>query len=218
MDRDNYGSKKHPPGCVGTLSRCILFALIIIVAAVVVWAFFLRGHDHEYERRQARMTAEKSRFKSLSMALEEYRTKHSAFPPDSGVGLHPDLDKPSECLVYYLSGASIYYDSGFSPPDYPWDHEIFNVARRLGKGREDLVVYPVSYEFTSEDLRDDDNDRIPELVDPWGNPYLYNAGGAQNGPFNQNGAPKHNKTTYDISSAGPDGEHGTDDDITNWQD
>ena len=41
--------------------------------------------------------------------------------------------------------------------------------------------------------------------DPWGNPYIYECPGK----FNPNG--------YDLSSMGPDGQQGTEDDVTNWQ-
>src|SRR3984885_7395688 len=45
----------------------------------------------------------------------------------------------------------------------------------------------------------------PQLpVDPWGNPYVYYYPG------------KHNQTSYDLLSVGPDGKEGTDDDIGNW--
>ncbi len=44
---------------------------------------------------------------------------------------------------------------------------------------------------------------IPD--DPWGHPYIYVCPG------------KHNPSSYDIISVGPDGREGTDDDITNWQ-
>jgi general secretion pathway protein G len=45
----------------------------------------------------------------------------------------------------------------------------------------------------------------PQLpVDPWGNPYVYVAPG------------RHNPNGYDLSSVGPDGKAGTDDDIGNW--
>ena len=46
------------------------------------------------------------------------------------------------------------------------------------------------------------SDAIPK--DPWGNDYLYECPG------------KHNPSFYDVSSAGPDGRFGTDDDICNW--
>ena len=42
-------------------------------------------------------------------------------------------------------------------------------------------------------------------LDPWGNEYIYEFPG------------KHNATGPDISSAGPDGRPGTEDDITNWE-
>ena len=41
--------------------------------------------------------------------------------------------------------------------------------------------------------------------DPWGHPYVYECPG------------KHNPSSYDIMSAGPDGNVGGDDDISNWQ-
>jgi general secretion pathway protein G len=45
----------------------------------------------------------------------------------------------------------------------------------------------------------------PKLpVDPWGNVYIYYFPG------------KHNQTSYDLLSAGPDGKEGTDDDVVNW--
>jgi general secretion pathway protein G len=42
-------------------------------------------------------------------------------------------------------------------------------------------------------------------MDPWGHAYIYECPG------------KHNPSGYDLSSLGPDGRAGTDDDITNWQ-
>ena len=42
-------------------------------------------------------------------------------------------------------------------------------------------------------------------VDPWGNPYVYYYPG------------KHNQSSFDLLSVGPDGKEGTDDDIGSWQ-
>jgi len=45
----------------------------------------------------------------------------------------------------------------------------------------------------------------PQLpLDPWQNPYIYYYPG------------KHNASSYDLLSVGPDGKEGTDDDIGNW--
>ncbi|HWB53489.1 MAG TPA: type II secretion system major pseudopilin GspG [Tepidisphaeraceae bacterium] len=41
--------------------------------------------------------------------------------------------------------------------------------------------------------------------DPWGNAYIYRYPG------------QHNTNSYDLSSAGPDGHDGDDDDVTNWK-
>ena len=40
--------------------------------------------------------------------------------------------------------------------------------------------------------------------DPWGHPYVYEC------------PSKHNPTSYDLMSSGPDGRANTDDDLTNW--
>ena len=44
-----------------------------------------------------------------------------------------------------------------------------------------------------------------DIRDPWGNDLLYQCPG------------QHHPDGYDLSSAGPDGKHGTADDIANWQ-
>ncbi len=44
-----------------------------------------------------------------------------------------------------------------------------------------------------------------DLIDPWDNPYKYDAKG------------KKNQGSYDVWSVGPDGQDGTADDIGNWQ-
>lgn len=66
-------------------------------------------------------------------------------------------------------------------------------------GLEDLVSQP----------RDAQNWKGPYLKevpkDPWNNDYVYECPG------------KHNPSSYDLLSMGPDGRTGGDDDITNWQ-
>jgi general secretion pathway protein G len=47
-----------------------------------------------------------------------------------------------------------------------------------------------------------DTDKVPS--DPWNNPYVYTCPG------------KHNPSSFDIQSAGPDGQLGGNDDICNW--
>lgn len=77
--------------------------------------------------------------------------------------------------------------------------EVDNGYYPKGKsGLNDLVQTP----------RDAKNWRGPYIKevpkDPWGNEYIYECPG------------KNNPTSYDVSSMGPDGQAGGDDDITNW--
>jgi general secretion pathway protein G len=79
--------------------------------------------------------------------------------------------------------------------------EVDNGYYPKGKnGLNDLVVQP----------KDAPNWRGPYLKqesipnDPWGQAYIYDCPG------------KHNASTYDIMSMGPDGRVGGDDDITSW--
>ena len=78
--------------------------------------------------------------------------------------------------------------------------EVDNGYYPKGKsGLGDLVVAP----------RDAQNWKGPYLKDmpkdPWQHDYIYECPG------------RMNKTSYDLSSAGPDGKLGNEDDITNWQ-
>src|SRR4051795_3453810 len=79
--------------------------------------------------------------------------------------------------------------------------EVDNGFYPKGKGGlADLVQAP----------RDAQNWRGPYLKsgipnDPWGNAYIYECPG------------KHNPSSYDLMSMGPDGRAGTEDDLTNWQ-
>ena len=79
-------------------------------------------------------------------------------------------------------------------------YEVDNGFYPKGKnGLLDLVQQP----------RDAQNWKGPYLKgdvpnDPWGHPYIYECPG------------KHNPTSYDLMSSGPDGRSGNEDDLTNW--
>ena len=149
----------------------------------------------------------------VSMALETYKDTHRRYPPDQ----HPQLAKSSQCLIYYLSGGSIFYDPGTSPVDYPWTHDLYDTSGS-GAGRKDLTSY---YPFNSKHLKNVGGN-APGLMDPWGHRLIYNSNPDPNdanaGDYNQYGSAKHGEKKYDIFSAGPDGRYGTEDDITSWSD
>jgi len=161
----------------------------------------------------------------LSAALDSYKQMYNTYPPDR----HPRLDKSSECLVYYLSGASVVYVPGMSPDTYPWQNSLYRDEAGGGaRGRRTATVF---YPFSDASrLADRDPvgsvyDQAPELFDPWGKRVLYNCGNDINydaappapvNPSNQFGAPRHRVGAFDLFSAGPDRLYGTPDDVTNW--
>jgi general secretion pathway protein G len=69
-----------------------------------------------------------------------------------------------------------------------------------GEGIEALVKQPASVKGWHGPYVK----RMP--TDPWGHPYVYRYPG------------EHNKKGFDLLSSGPDGQIGTDDDVTNWSD
>jgi general secretion pathway protein G len=83
---------------------------------------------------------------------------------------------------------SFYLDCGFFP-------------RQI----EDLIAAPTEGRLCPNFDPDGYFERGSLPVDPWGNSYLYQSPG------------EVRATSYDLYSAGPDGEPGTEDDITNWE-
>ena len=79
----------------------------------------------------------------------------------------------------------------------------------LDEYHADVGTYPKSLQDLLQQPRNAENWRgsylDQTLLDPWGNPYLYQFPG------------KHNPTGYDLWSAGPDGKSGNADDIGNWK-
>lgn len=85
--------------------------------------------------------------------------------------------------------------------------QISSFATSLDMFEVDNGHYPKHLEDLSVKPRDASNwrqymEKVP--MDQWGNPYVYAVPG------------KHRPGSYDLSSAGPDGRIGTEDDIGNW--
>ena len=84
------------------------------------------------------------------------------------------------------------------------------IKSALGQYEVDNGHYPKSLQELLQAPSNSRNWRGPYFdppklpIDPWGNAYIYYFPG------------KHNQSSYDLLSAGPDGKEGTDDDIGNW--
>lgn len=89
--------------------------------------------------------------------------------------------------------------------------QIAAVATALDMFKADNSFYPTNKNGLNDLIVKPENastnwhpylDNIP--LDPWDHPYRYEYPG------------RHNTNSYDLSSAGPDGKFGTEDDIVNW--
>lgn len=67
------------------------------------------------------------------------------------------------------------------------------------------LVEPPEEEEAAENWRGPYIDDPEKLKDPWGNEFVYEYPG------------QYNEDGFDLYSLGPDGEEGTEDDITNWE-
>ena len=84
------------------------------------------------------------------------------------------------------------------------------IALALDLYEADTGRYPASLDQLVRKPQDVQNWRGPYLKkglpkDPWGRPYIYHVPGTQN------------ENSYDLLSAGHDGQEGTADDIVNWE-
>ncbi len=88
--------------------------------------------------------------------------------------------------------------------------QISTFSTALEAFEVDTGSYPRSLQDLVQQPRDAQNWKGPYLqgdipLDPWRNQYVYAYPG------------RHMPNGFDLSSVGPDGRDGTDDDITNWQ-
>jgi len=119
---------------------------------------------------------------NLEVALADYHRDFGVYPPDRGDG---EMDKCSEALYFHLSGSDVDASNG-------------KLRDQLKASRRDAKVY---FEFEKHYLKDYDGDGYWEIVDAWGQPWIYVAAGGVRQPF-------HHPDAYDLYSVGPDGKTG----------
>ncbi len=184
---------------------------LLVVMAVIAILMSLLVPTLSAVRKQVNIAKGESLIQGVSTALDEYNQMYGTYPPNKSTNVHAQLDLTAECLVYYLSGASISYDPGNVPTGYRWTHSVFQDTSQDGSGRRSA---PIFYEFHHSDLMDGDGDNIPELKGPFGKRVFYNPVGTSDGPTNQFGQPRYRLDSFDLFFAGPDGEYDTSEDIT----
>ena len=172
-----------------------LAELLVVIAIIGILARMLLPVIGR-ARMQAKITVAKSVLSQLQTALADYFHDYGLYPPETGSG---QLNLPSETLYYYLVGMDI-------------DSSKRSMYASLQRARENAKPY---FTFMSIHLEDYDDDGHYEVVDPWGQPWLYIKGmypghpGTSSGLGNPNTwRPFHHPSSYDLYSVGPDGTTG----------
>jgi len=176
-----------------------LAELLVVMAIIGMLAAFLLPVVGN-ARNAAKTTVTSSMLSSLEIALGDYCNDYGTYPPEYGGGT---MDKCSEALYFYLSGPDI-------------DHPDEQQRAVLRQARTHTKAY---FTFKDKHLEDYDGDGWYEVVDSWGNPWIYVRGmfpgkpGSVLVPAN-NKRPWHHESRYDLFSAGPDGKTGAD--LSDW--
>lgn len=168
-----------------------LAELLVVIAIIGILSAFLLPVVGK-ARHHAKITLARSMLGQLETALADYIADHGVYPPEKVSG---KLDKPSETLYFYLVGMDV--TAGTT-----------SKRNSLRRQRRSAKVY---FEFRSDYLEDYDGDDYYEVVDPWGQPWLYIRGmypghpNTSSGLGDANKRPHHHPSGYDLFSVGPDG-------------
>jgi len=144
----------------------------------------------------AKATATASMLGNLRTAIDMYFKDEGTYPPDATA----QHDKCSEALYFYLIGQEV------SSP---------NASRRqsLRAQRAGQTVY---MDFHVNSLGDFDSDNYYEIIDEFGNPWIYVRGPypgkakvSSTGNPAENYRPWHRRNSYDLFSVSKDGKTGT---------
>jgi prepilin-type N-terminal cleavage/methylation domain-containing protein len=201
-----------------TLTEIIAVLAIIAILATAVIAV------GRYAVRRARVGKAKATLEKLTLAIELYKQHFAMYIPESihtanGDSLtyvlsrlswpagykdalgrtrqkpsENDYDKPSEILFFFLQ--DMYDAMSFS-----------SGSRQANIGLlASLVRTKAFVKFKGNELRDTDGDKLPEVVDGWGVPFLYVAADRMPGDSGLNIEPHQDKNpeSFSLYSFGPD--------------
>ena len=117
-------------------------------------------------RSAAKAGATRSLLSQIATALEQFKNDQGTYPPERGSGVGS-----SEALALFLA------------PNSKLTRTVSGQSRDYLPLKESFISYY-------------DGDRDPEIVDAWGQPFIYNCAGAA-APL-----PQHNPKSYDLFSTG----------------
>ena len=145
--------------------------------------------------------------RSIGTACEAYQVVYGFYPPeslasndsnDSGYAL---INTPAESLNFFLAKKFVYKadEPNFSEAHASKTHTVTKATVFSTKSAGPFL------QVNDTQARDFDGDGIPGLIDPWGQPILYNTLGGPYGDAANSRRPFHNTETFDLFSVGANG-------------
>lgn len=190
-----------------------LIELLVVISIIAILAGILLPAIGAV-RRAAKRAGTQSLIKRIEVALEAFKRDTTMYPPD------------------YITSSTIALNSTLRYPGFksPSGNRVLPpemLAGALGNanidGNADIVQYipnitghvPYMTFARGHELQDYDDNGLPEVVDAWGRPLLYNRPTyPTNHPLQacdfNNQDPRHNHDKYDLYSVGADGQTGND--------
>ena len=168
-----------------------LIELMVVFAVIAILAGMLLAATWTVKKR-AKVATTKQLMIQLAMGLGQYHHTFGGYPPDTMPAGTVLLSfraggPPTPAVDAVVSPESLCYC--LANPFLSGGHPLAQLGRRQ--------------------RADHDGDGLPEVVDGWGRPLLYNRTRFPSGGFDNGTNPAHHPNSYDLYSVGADGQTGT---------
>ena len=189
-----------------------LIELLVVISIIAVLAAILLPAIAAVSRAARRASTE-SLIRRIELALEAVHKDTTLYPPDYLTGPIPYATVAARHPQYKVPTGN-----GLPPEALCWALSNANIANQADIANylpniTEHVPY-VTFARGSE-MVDLNNNGLPEVVDAWGRPLLYNRpafpSGHQLQPCDFAGDPRHRPESYDLFSVGDDGQTGAND-------
>jgi prepilin-type N-terminal cleavage/methylation domain-containing protein len=139
-----------------------LIELLMVVTVILILASITFGISRGVQNAQARAKA-RAELATISQALEQFKSRYGDYPwHQSGGG---DATDNNKMLLYALTGRMILADP--NPNDATNEIEAIEITDQEQIERNPKFLDDTKFSTTSTGRR------TQNLLDPWGNPYIY---------------------------------------------
>jgi len=178
----------------------VVMGIIAVLASMLLPAMFAVSQQTKVSNTEALL-------KRIAVALDTYHKAYAYYPPD-----FINQNRPIVNLQGTLSGTPPTYTVVPTLTNaYPAEALYYYLCHRYLSREHPMLNLRLSIEAS-----DTQSNGLPEIIDSWGRPILYNRRAfpaVADTEYNFAGNPKHNAETYDLYSVGPDGQTGAGKDL-----